>query len=119
MEIIGAVIEEIKPFYKKIGGYVGNFIDFLLKEHRIKGIGLLNGYTPKFCFIFIRVRLDDINRIKNMNNNINNYKTFFIIVYTNYPRRIGGLWSVKSKTYILEMEFPKCVRRIWGTLVKQ
>ena len=118
MEIVGAVIEEIKPFYKKIGGYVGNFIDFLLKEHRIKGLRLLNCYTPKFCIIFIRVRMDVINRIKNMNNNINNYKTFFIIIFDNFPRRIWGLWSGDNKNNILMTEFPKCVRRIWGTLVK-
>ena len=118
MEIVGAVIEEIKPFYTKIRGYMSNFIELSLKEHIIKRLGLLNGYTPKFCFIFVGIKLFGMNRIKSMNTNIKNYKAFFIIIFTNFPRRIWGLWSRETKNNILMTEFPKCVRRIWGTLVK-
>ena len=117
MEIVRVVNEEKKSFYRKIYSYESTFIKFLLKEHIIKGLQLLNGYIPKFCFIFVVVDLNAINIVNNMNNNIKNYKTFFIIIFANFPRRIWGLWSINKKN-ILMTGFPKYVRRIWGTLVK-
>ena len=118
MEIATDVREGKSPFYRVILSYVNKFIKFILKEFITKrGDRIFALCVPKFCFIFVTIQGYPEITINHLEVDRPNYKTFFIIIITNFPRCIWGLWSININN-ILMTEFPKCIRCIWGTLVK-
>ena len=118
MEIAAEDRKEIIPFYIIITKDVRKFIKYLLKGYIINSImvrGLYNSIkADKFCFNLLTIERNIKNRIKNINNKRNNYKTFFIINFANFPRRIWGLWSININNNILMTQFPKCVKTHLG-----